>query len=73
MDRGSAAKGALKAQDILDLARSRQGSDRERLMLSVADLCEAGLPAGARLDPDVERLVGDIFIGLVVKAERDIR
>jgi uncharacterized protein (DUF2336 family) len=73
MDRGSAANSALKAKDILSLARSRQGSDRERLMLSVADMCEAGLAPGARLDPEVEALVSEIFIDLVVKAEREIR
>src|SRR5689334_22215002 len=73
MDRGSAATSALKAHDILALARSRQGSDRERLMLSIADLCEAGLPSGAKLDPLVETLVGEIFSGLVARAERDIR
>jgi uncharacterized protein (DUF2336 family) len=65
--------GALKAQDILSLARSRQGSDRERLMLSVADLCEAGLAPGARLDPTTESLVAAIFGDLVQRAERDIR
>jgi uncharacterized protein (DUF2336 family) len=73
MDRGSAATSALKAHDILVLARSRQGSDRERLMLSIVDLCEAGLPPDARLDPSVEAVVAEIFRGLVAKAEREIR
>ncbi|HET9160841.1 MAG TPA: DUF2336 domain-containing protein [Caulobacteraceae bacterium] len=73
MDRGTTATGALKAQDILILARSRQGSDRERLMLSVADLCEAGLEPGARLDPATESLVTALFGDLVSRAERDIR
>jgi uncharacterized protein (DUF2336 family) len=65
--------GVEKAQQILTLARSRQAADRERLMLSIADLCEAGLPAGERLDPGVEILVNGIFRDLIVRAEREIR
>jgi uncharacterized protein (DUF2336 family) len=65
--------GVEKAQQILTLARSRQAADRERLMLSIADLCEAGLPDGERLDPGVEILVNGIFRDLIVRAEREIR
>jgi uncharacterized protein (DUF2336 family) len=62
-----------KAHDILSLARSRQGPDRQRLVLSLADLCEAGLGAGERLAAPVEVLVSGIFRDLVARAERDIR
>jgi uncharacterized protein (DUF2336 family) len=65
--------GVEKAQQILTLARSRQAADRERLMLSIADLCEAARPAGERLDPGVEILVNGIFRDLIVGAEREIR
>jgi uncharacterized protein (DUF2336 family) len=65
--------GVEKAQQILTLARSRQAADRERLMLSIADLCESGRPAGERLDPGVEILVNGIFRDLIVRAEREIR
>lgn len=62
-----------KAQDILVLARSQQGADREQLMLSIADLCEAGLESDETLDPGIEALVGQIFGDLIQRADRDIR
>lgn len=61
------------AQTILALARSPARTDRERLLLSIADLCDAGLPPGATLEPQVLGMVDAIFRDLVARAERDIR
>jgi len=59
--------------DILDLARSRRPADRERLLLSVVDLCDApGAGAVARA-PAIQELLSSIFMSLVCEAERDIR
>ncbi len=60
--------GAAKAHDLMDLARSRD--DRDRLLLAVADLCENSADATR---PEVQALLGDVFMALVVEAERDIR
>jgi uncharacterized protein (DUF2336 family) len=60
---------AAPPQDMLALAQSRAPADRERLLMSVADLCNAPGP----LTGDAKVLVQDIFMGLVVQAERDIR
>jgi uncharacterized protein (DUF2336 family) len=62
--------GAAKAHDLMDLARGRSSGDRERLLLAVADLCEGSADADR---PEVQDLMGDVFMALVVEAERDIR
>jgi uncharacterized protein (DUF2336 family) len=54
----------------MDLARSRETNDRERLLLAVADLCDSS-PDARR--PEVRTLLDDVFMALVVEAERDIR
>jgi uncharacterized protein (DUF2336 family) len=60
----------LKTKDeMVDLARSRTPADRERLLMSVADLCQDG----DRLSPEAKSTIQDIFMDLVVQAERDIR
>src|ERR1700748_1594518 len=51
------------------LAHSRAPADRERLLMAVADLCHGPGP----LTGQSKALVQDIFMGLVVQAERDIR
>lgn len=55
--------------DMVALARSRRPADRERLLMSVADLCEDG----AALSPDAKATLQAIFMDLVAQAERDIR
>jgi uncharacterized protein (DUF2336 family) len=65
----SVAETATKTDDMLALARSREPADRERLLMAVVGLCEDG----DRLTGESQRLVQDIFMGLVVQAERDIR
>lgn len=61
---------AAHAFELMDLARSRETGARERLLLAVADLCD-GSP-DARL-PEIQTLLEDVFMALVVEAERDIR
>ncbi|MCI3133780.1 DUF2336 domain-containing protein [Phenylobacterium aquaticum] len=65
---------AAKTQEILSLARSRAVQDRERLLLAIVDLCDAGDGATAVMEsPPVQALLSSIFMSLVVEAERDIR
>jgi uncharacterized protein (DUF2336 family) len=61
---------AERADELTALARSRTVDDRERLMLGVADLCSE---AEALDQPEVQRLLSDVFMTLVVEAEHDIR
>lgn len=60
-----------KQDEIFALARSSRPEDRERLLGSITDLCERD--DGACLKPEVQLLLKEIFMGLVVQAERDIR
>ncbi|WP_292022299.1 MULTISPECIES: DUF2336 domain-containing protein [unclassified Brevundimonas] len=53
---------------MLTLASSRSAEDRQRLLLKVTGLCEAGAPP-----PTVAPLLADIFLTLTAQAERDIR
>ncbi|WP_371130433.1 DUF2336 domain-containing protein [Phenylobacterium sp.] len=65
---------AAKADEILGLAKSRTPADRERLLLAIADLCDAGEGARALMtSPPIQSLLNSIFMDLVVEAERDIR
>jgi uncharacterized protein (DUF2336 family) len=54
----------------MELAHGRREGDRERLLLAVADLCDAS-PEAAR--PELRALLDDVFMSLVVEAERHIR
>ncbi|MBP7814592.1 MAG: DUF2336 domain-containing protein [Phenylobacterium sp.] len=65
---------AAKTEEILGLARSRAVQDRERLLLAIVDLCDAGEGAEAVMSSaPVQALLSSIFMSLVVEAERDIR
>lgn len=65
---------AAKADEILGLAKSRAPADRERLLLAIVDLCDAGDGARALMtSPPIQGLLNSIFMDLVVEAERDIR
>ena len=64
---GASATGAT---DLLVLARSRDIGDQQRLLRGVAALCETAPPQAG--DP-AHQLLGDIFLTLADKAERDIR
>jgi uncharacterized protein (DUF2336 family) len=59
------------AQDLKALAKSRSPADRERLMLALADL--SGQLGAAMRTPQIQSLLGSIFLSLVGGAEHDIR
>jgi uncharacterized protein (DUF2336 family) len=63
---------AIESQErLVHLARSRTPEDRDRLLLALADLCQAG--GGAATHAPVQELLSSIFLSLVVEAERDMR
>lgn len=65
---------AAKADEILGLAKSKAPADRERLLLAIVDLCDAGEGAQQVMKaPPIQALLNSIFMSLVVEAERDIR
>jgi uncharacterized protein (DUF2336 family) len=64
---------AMSSESLLDLAKSRQPADRERLLLAIADLCGAPHASLAMKSAPIQALLSSIFMSLVVEAERDIR
>ena len=64
---------AAQADRLLKLAQARAPGDRERLLLAIADLCDSADSAGALDTQAVQSLLNDIFMCLVVEAEREIR
>ena len=64
---------AAQADRLLKLAQARAPGDRERLLLAIADLCDSANSAGALDTQAVQALLNDIFMLLVVEAEREIR
>ncbi len=62
-----------RADALLELAKSRDPRDRERLLAAIVDICETSNAAGESLDPAISALVESIFMTLVVEAEADIR
>ena len=64
---------AMSSGSLLDLAKSRQPADRERLLLAIADLCDSPHAGDAMKASAIQGLLSSIFMSLVVEAERDIR
>lgn len=64
---------AANSESLLDLAKSRSPADRERLLLGLVELCEAGGAGEAMSQTPVQSLLNSIFLSLVVEAEREIR
>jgi uncharacterized protein (DUF2336 family) len=64
---------AMSSESLLNLAKSRQPADRERLLLAIADLCDAPNGSEAMKTPANQALLSSIFMSLVVEAERSIR
>jgi len=64
---------AMSSESLLDLAKSRQPADRERLLLAIADLCDTPHAGDAMKSLAIQALLSSIFMSLVVEAERDIR
>jgi len=58
---------------LLQLARSRAPADREHLLLALVELCDARQGARVISSGPVQKLLGTIFMSVVVEAERDIR
>ena len=63
----------MSSESLLELAKSRVPADRERLLLGIVELCDAGDGAAAKVSPQIHALLNSIFLGLVAQAERDIR
>ncbi len=64
---------AISSESLLELAKSRAPADRERLLLGIVELCDAGDGASAMGSPQIQALLNSIFLGLVAGAEREIR
>ncbi len=64
---------ALQAERLMALARTRAPADRERLLLAITELCDNAEIVGQLESASVQALLNDIFMCLVVEAERDIR
>jgi uncharacterized protein (DUF2336 family) len=63
----------MSSESLLELAKSRAPADRERLLLGIVELCDAGDGAAAMVSPQIQALLNSIFLGLVAGAEREIR
>ena len=63
----------MSSESLLQLAKSRTPGDRERLLLGVVALCDAGDGEATMASPQVQVLLNSIFLGLVAGAEREIR
>ena len=63
----------MSSESLLELAKSRAPADRERLLLGIVELCDAGDGAATMGSPQIQALLNSIFLGLVAGAERDIR
>jgi uncharacterized protein (DUF2336 family) len=64
---------ASQAERLMQLAQARSPGDRERLLMAIADLCESAEDVGALDTGAIQTLLNDIFMILVVEAEREIR
>lgn len=64
---------AQEAEELVALARAKTPAEREQLMLGLASLCEGAESNGMTQSEAVQSMVNDIFMALVVEAERDIR
>lgn len=59
------------SQEIMVLARTKTPEARERLLGAVSDLCDRNVEACK--GPEAQGFLQEIFMGVVVQAERDIR
>ncbi len=58
---------------LLDLAKSREPADRERLLMNIVSLCELAGPGGDAEAIKAKALIDDVFMTLVVEAEHEVR
>ncbi len=64
---------AIQAGRLIALAKSRTPANREELLLAITDLCDSAQSAGVLGAAAIQALLNDIFMCLVVEAEKDIR
>lgn len=64
---------AVQAERLMTLAKARTPGDREQLLLAITDLCDSAESVGALDAEAIQALLNDIFLCLVVEAEREIR
>jgi uncharacterized protein (DUF2336 family) len=64
---------AWSSESLLELAKSRAPADRERLLVGIVELCDAGDGAAVTASAQIQALLNSIFLGLVATAEREIR
>lgn len=64
---------AWSSESLLELAKSRAPADRERLLVGIVELCDAGDGASVTATPQIQALLNSIFLDLVATAEREIR
>ncbi len=62
---------AAETDDLMELARSRHPTDRERLLVAIVELCSSAEQAAEA--PPVQDALDSIFLRLVTEAEYDIR
>lgn len=58
---------------LLNLAKSRQPADRERLLMNIVSLCELGGMGDSAEAARAKAIVDELFMTLVVDAERVVR
>ena len=58
---------------LLNLAKSRQPADRERLLMNIVNLCEMGGVGDSDDAARAKGIVDDLFMTLVLDAERAVR
>jgi uncharacterized protein (DUF2336 family) len=58
---------------LLSLAKSREPADRERLLMNIVSLCELAGPGGDIEAVRAKSLIDDLFMTLVLDAEREVR
>ncbi len=54
--------------ELLTLARSRTGDDRQRLLLAITSLCDTNPPAD-----EISEVLGEVLLMLAHQVERDVR
>tara|TARA_R110001606_G_scaffold71247_2_gene163064 strand:- start:10029 stop:11165 length:1137 start_codon:yes stop_codon:yes gene_type:complete len=59
---------ATSLGELLALARSRTGDDRQRLLLAITALCDANPPA-----EEISDVLGEVLLMLAHQVERDVR
>ena len=58
---------------LLDLAKSREPADRERLLMNIVGLCELAGTGGDAEAIKAKALIDELFMTLLIDAEREVR